>query len=91
MRPKTIYVYKDFGNDEKSSFLLNASPDFLNKLDERRIYCKKCGHSMYMNYKVHELICSHCGCKVKKEGKIFFKDKMRELLNEEIYNDKRRN
>ncbi len=89
MRPKTIYVYKDYGNKEYGTFVFDTSKDLMKELSERRVYCKKCGHSVFMNYKTHELICSHCGIKIKKEGKLLFKDRMRELLNEEKNDDKR--
>lgn len=85
MRPKTIYVYKDFGNKERGTYLFDTSQEFLRQLGERRIYCKNCRHSVVMDYKTQETICSHCNHKIKKEGKILFKDKMRVLLNEEKY------
>ena len=81
MRPRTIYVYKDYGNNPCGDLTFNTTKEFLQQLDERRVYCKHCGHTLFMSYKIQEMICSHCGHKVKKEGKILFKDKMRVLLN----------
>ena len=89
MKPKTIYTYKDYGTKEKGTFVFNTSKGFLDELSERRIYCKNCGHTLIMTYKRNEDICSYCGYKVKKEGKLLFKDKMRVLLNEGGKDEKR--
>lgn len=83
MRPRTIYTYKDYGIRPYQNLTFNTTEEFLKQLDERRVYCQNCGHTLFMDYKTQELICSYCGHKVKKQGKILFKDKMRVLLNEE--------
>ena len=77
--------YCDYGIDKFENLIFNTSEDFIKKLDERKVYCKHCGHPMYMHFRQEETICSYCNHKIKKEGKILFKDKMRVLLNEEKY------
>lgn len=75
--------YSEYGVELFDNLVFNTSKEFIQKLEERKIYCKNCGHPMYMHFRQNEAICNYCQHKVKKEGKILFKDKMRVLLNEE--------
>lgn len=75
-------IYKSFGDCYKVGFVFNTDMNLVRKLNERKVYCKHCGHSMIINFRCDSCICSFCGHRVKKEGKLLFQDKMRTLLND---------
>jgi len=53
-----------------------------SNMEECRYYCS-CGHSVIIPYWQDEKICSWCKHKVRKDDKRYFRDKMRQIMNEE--------